>query len=74
MDKRKQDIAFFVSFCLEEYKMAKKISGEEALGVFSQYGLIDYLSQNFEVLHTQSPQWLLEEVEEFINLRKAGER
>ncbi len=54
--------------------MAKKISGEEALGVFSQYGLIDYLSQNFEVLHTQSPQWLLEEVEEFINLRKAGER
>ncbi len=74
MDKQKQDVAFFVSFCVEEYKVAKHISGKEALSVFLDYGLVDYLSHNFEVLHTQSRQWLLEEIDEYISKRKESGR
>lgn len=29
-------------------------------------GTLDYLERNHEVLHTQSPQWILEEINEFI--------
>ena len=37
---------------------------------FSNYGVLDYLSENFDVLHTQSCQWLIEDIEEFIDIRK----
>ncbi len=70
LNKKIQDTAFFVSFCLEEYKTAKNISGEEAMEIFLKYGLIEYLSKNFEVLHTQGRQWIQEEIDEFISNRE----
>ena len=29
-----------------------------------------YLNEHFEVLHTQSYQWIVEDIDEFINIRK----
>ena len=63
MDKKQQDIAYFISFCIEQYKNAKGLSGEEVMQEFSKYGVLEYL-------HTQSYQWLLANIDEFINLRK----
>jgi hypothetical protein len=60
-------IGMFLSFCIEQYKHAKSISGEEAMKSLSETGTLDYLAQNYEVLHTQSPQWILEEINEHIN-------
>ena len=31
MDKKKQDIAYYVSFCIEQYKNAKHLTGAETL-------------------------------------------
>lgn len=70
MSKRDKDIALFVAFCIEEYGAAKGITGEQVLELFSQYNVIDYLSKSFEPLHTQSRQWLIEEIDEFIEIRK----
>lgn len=42
--------------------------------IFAKYGVLDYLSEHFEVLHTQSRQWLLEDIDEFIETRKTNER
>ena len=30
-------------------------------------GVDNYLSDNYEVLHTQSHQWLVEEIDEYLN-------
>ena len=68
--KRTQDIAYFVSFCIEQYKSAKGLTGAEAMHLLDQYGVLDYLSEHYEILHTQSRQWLLEDIDEFIKLRK----
>lgn len=68
--KRTQDIAYFVSFCIEQYKSAKGLTGAEAMRLLDQYGVLDYLSEHYEILHTQSRQWLLEDIDEFIKLRK----
>lgn len=65
-----RDTALFVSFCLEEYAAAKNISGDEALDIFMKYDLLEYLQEHSEVLHTQSRQWILEEIDEYINNRK----
>ena len=60
----------FVSFCIEEYGAAKGMSGEQALDLFSKYGLVDYLSEYYDVLHTQGRHWLIEEIDEYIEIRK----
>ena len=71
MEERKlQDIAYFVSFCIEQYKNAKGITGEEAMITLDRYGVLEYLEENFEILHTQSYQWILEDIDEFINIRR----
>ena len=70
MDKKKQDIAYFLSFCIEQYKNKKEMNGAEVLETFARYGVLDYLNNHFEILHTQSRQWILEDIDEFINARK----
>ena len=63
-------ITFFISFCVEIYKNARGCSGAEAYATLSSAGVLDYLEKNYEVLHTQSHQWILEEIHEFIEARK----
>ena len=37
---------------------------------FAKYGVLDYLNEHFEILHTQNYQWIIEDIDEFINIRK----
>lgn len=73
MDKKQQDIAYFISFCIEQYKHAKGMSGGEVVLLFSRYGVLEYLRDFFDVLHTQGYQWILADIDEFIRLRKEEE-
>lgn len=70
MNKKNLDIGYFLSFCIEQYKEAKHLSGGEVARIFSQYGVLEYLEEHFESLHSQSRQWILEDIDEFISLRK----
>lgn len=70
MNKKDKDIALFVAFCIEEYGAAKKMTGEQVVDLFSRYGVTNYLVQCFEPLHTQGRQWLIAEIDEFIDIRK----
>ncbi len=70
MNKKKQDIAYFLSFCIEQYKKAKGIDGAEVIKTFAKFDVFDYLNNHFEILHTQSRQWILEDIDEFIAVRK----
>ena len=49
---------------------AKGINEDEAMATFTEYGVFDYLKDYFEVLHNQSRQWIVADIEEFINDRK----
>ena len=70
MNKKNQDIAYFLSFCIEQYKNEKRMNGVEVLNTFNKYGVLDYLNNHFEILHTQNRQWILEDIDEYINTRK----
>jgi hypothetical protein len=70
MEKKQQNISYFVSFCVEQYKHAKKLTGSEAMAQLDRYGVLDYLAENYEILHTQSHQWILEDIDEFIHIRQ----
>jgi len=40
--------------------------------LLSEYGVLEYLSEHWEILHTQSRQWIIEDIGEFIRTRKVG--
>lgn len=66
MSKKDRDVAYFLSFCIEQYKNAKGLTGEQAMRRLDECGVLEYLRDNFEVLHTQGHHWLLEEIDSFI--------
>ena len=70
MNQQNNNIAYFVAFCIEQYKHTHNISGREAMRLLDNYGVLDYLAENYEILHTQSRQWILEDIDEFINIRE----
>ena len=54
MDKKRQDIAYFLSFCIEQYKNVKGMDGAEVMETFAKYGVLDYLNNHFEILHQKA--------------------
>ena len=69
MINEKQDIAYFLSFCIEQYKVAKGLTGNESMMLLAGYSVLDYLAEHHEALHTQSRQWLVEDIDGFIKVR-----
>lgn len=70
MKNKELEIAYFLSFCIEKYKHKHQMSGDETVSLFDKYDILLYLEENFEVLHTQGHQWLIEEIYELINERR----
>lgn len=64
MSKQEIDKSYFLTFCIEQFKQSRGITGAEASEIIFSSGIAEYLTDNFGVLHTQSRQWLMEEIEE----------
>ena len=70
MSQHLQDISYFITFCVEQYKKWKNVSGAEVVQLFDQYGVLEYLSANYETLHTQSHQWIIDDINQYIANRQ----
>jgi hypothetical protein len=62
-------ILLFLAFCLENYKDQKSIHAEEALFIFNKYNVLDFLKDVFDTLHTQGKEYILEEIDSYIQNR-----
>lgn len=62
----------FKIFCLESYKSAHQLKGADAVKSFNQYGVFNYLESFYDVLHTTSQQYLVQEIDQFIDVRKSS--
>lgn len=60
----------FIAFCIENYKIQKGLAGRETKFLFDKYGLIDYLLNGYEVLHTQGKEYIMRDIDDFIENRK----
>jgi len=65
------EIVRFKVFCLERYKHTHGLKGYEALNLFKQYGVLDYLGSFYDVLHTFGDNYIVEDIDEFISARQA---
>ncbi len=62
----------FKVFCIEAYRAEKGLSGREAIRLFSQFGVLDYLGACYDVLHTTGRAYLIEDIDEFIKARRTA--
>lgn len=70
MKTDQQNIAVFISFCIEQYAKAKNMTTEDVVNLFEQYGITEHFCEFYDVLHTQGHNWLIEEIDEMIKNRK----
>lgn len=65
-----EDKLRFVTFCVEMYARRHGTSGEQALCVFDASHVCDFLVEEFEPLHSQDRETILDAIELF--MEKAG--
>jgi hypothetical protein len=65
-----EPVQAFQLFCLESYRSTNEIAGTKALDDFKCAGVFNFLASGFEVLHTQSKNYLISEITEMINLHQ----
>lgn len=69
MNEDKAKVLEFVLFCVEMYAQKYEISGRVVMDRFSEYGVVDFLRDGYDVLHTQGRQYIISEIEIFLNNR-----
>ena len=60
----------FKAFCFEAYRAEKNLTGREAMRIFKEYGVLDYLGKCYDVLHTTGREYMIEDIDKFIEARK----
>ncbi len=61
--------AEFLSFAVEAYKTKLGVSGTKVAEYFDETGTLDFLLENYDLLHTIGKEQLLSEIERFLRKR-----
>ena len=60
----------FTVFCLESYKQAHHLKGKDALKVFSDNNVFNYIKSVYDVLHTTGQDYIVEDIDIYITSRQ----
>ena len=60
----------FLIFCIEQYRLYHNLTSASVLSMFIRYGVDKFLRDNFEVLHSQSEEYILNEISHYIKNKK----
>ena len=61
----------FLIFCIEQYKSHKNLTGKQVMDLFEQYKISEYIVSCFEALHTTGTNYIIEDIDLFIEARQA---
>ena len=56
--------------CAEQYKNPKKLTGRQLDELFSKYRVWDYLYACYEALHTTGTNYIIHDIDLYIDARK----
>ncbi|GAA0783190.1 DUF3791 domain-containing protein [Hathewaya limosa] len=59
----------FVSFCIESFKVKFNMKGKDVANLFYKSGVIDFLIESYELLHTQGSEYIISEIQLFLENR-----
>ena len=60
----------FLVFCIERYADRTLQSSLQVMALFSHYGADDYVADNYDFLHTQDLDLVLDDIDKFLKKRK----
>ncbi len=66
-DSHEAKVLEFVLFCVEMYAQKHEVSGRLVMDKFSDYGVVDFLREGYEVLRTQGREYILSEIDVYLN-------
>jgi len=56
----------FKIFCLENYKVKHKLTGKDALDVFNQHQVFEYITRHYDILHSFGLIYLINDLDAYI--------
>lgn len=59
-------ITAFLAFAVEEYAVHKSIKSPEASARLGESGALTHLAEFYDVMHTQSRDWLMVEIDNMV--------
>ena len=68
-----EKVTNFLVYCIEIYKIAKKLNGRQVIELFNQYGISDYIVDCYGALHTTGPEYIIEDIAGLIDERRKTE-
>ncbi len=63
-------IQHFQLFCLENYRTTTGIPAKVAFHLFKNKSVFDYLAAGYDVLHTQGKNYIIADIQDYIQRRK----
>lgn len=60
----------FIIFSMEAYRKQYKLNGQEVFDLFQKFEIFSYLENGYDVLHSQSMDYIVSEIDELIINRK----
>lgn len=60
----------FIVLCIEEYKKYKGITGKEAINLFNQYSVCEYIKSFYEILCTTGTKYIVNDIDLYIKSRQ----
>ena len=65
-----KEVFEFYAYCLENYASCHRISGMRAWVLFKESGADEFIVQNYDLLHTQGIEYVLDDIQRYINRRE----
>lgn len=62
----------FLIYCTEQYKSAKNLTGAQVAELFSRYKVWNYIYSCFEALHATGENYIISDIDAYIEERKTA--
>lgn len=56
----------FLIYCIEIYKKHKNLKGSDVTKLFFDNGIVEFLYEFFDILHTQGDAYIVNEIDKYI--------
>jgi hypothetical protein len=69
MCKLPDEVKKFTIFAVEEYRVRKGLPGAAAFSLFKESGLLDYIEEFYDVLHSNGVEYLICDIDDYLKNR-----
>ena len=65
-----KEVFEFNTYCLENYAIRERLTGIRTWVLFKESGADEFIINNYDLLHTQGMEYILDDIQMYINRRK----